>query len=543
MPVHRVVKPLRAPSWELAALLLAGAVSALGFAPHNLWPLPILALAFLLDRAFQAPRARTAFAMGWCFSVAHFLISLNWIAESFYHQDNMPGWVGWLAVILLSGYLALYPALACALTWRLAGRSPLGWVLLLAAAWMLGEWVRSWMFTGFAWNPLAVIWLALPTLAQLDQWVGPYALSGLVVLTAGALWLGLRHRWRTTAGVALAAALLGTLLLGRDHATTAPAPAAGNGAIPVHLVQPNITEDEADDDNLADTNLERYLTLSEDAHSSRRLLLWPEGALPRYLDAQYALIEPKRFISPQELAGHLRRGDILLTGGDAVVLDMHGDDDMAHNSVFAVSSAGQLLWRYDKAHLVPYGEYLPGRAILSHLGLSRVVPGTVPFSPGPGPHTFELPGFKVNGKPLTVALDICYEIIFPGRVVDEAHRPSFLYNPSNDSWFGSWGPPQHLAQARLRAIEEGLPVIRATPTGISAVISPQGEILEQIGLGHAAAIDTILPQAGPPTLFSRLGLWTSGIVGLLLAVAGFWASRGVLPLPRARAPALEQPPA
>ena len=186
---------------------------------------------------------------------------------------------------------------------------------------------------------------------------------------------------------------------------------------------------------------------------------------------------------------------------------------------------------------------MPARAILSHLGLSRVVPGSLPFSPGPGPRTFELPGFKVNGKPLTVALDICYEIIFPGQVVDEAHRPSFLYNPSNDAWFGSWGPPQHLAQARLRAIEEGLPVIRATPTGISAVISPQGEILQQIRREHAGTIDMVLPPAGPPTLFSRLGLWTSGIVGLLLAAAGLGVSRVSVPLPRARAPEFEQPPA
>jgi apolipoprotein N-acyltransferase len=130
-------------------------------------------------------------------------------------------------------------------------------------------------------------------------------------------------------------------------------------------------------------------------------------------------------------------------------------------------------------------------------------------------------------------VDICYEIIFPGRVIDEAHRPSFVFNPSNDAWFASWGPPQHLAQAQLRAIEEGLPVIRATPNGISAVISPQGRILQQMARGQAGSIDLELPAARPPTLFSRLGLWTSGIVGLLLAAAGLAVSWGVLPKPRA----------
>jgi apolipoprotein N-acyltransferase len=466
--------------------------------------------------------------------VSHFLVSLSWVADSFTHQDAMPGWLGWLGLLLVSGYFALYPGLACALAWRVSMRSPLGWVLLLAAGWMLSEWARASILGGFPWNPLAVIWLAVPPLAQGEKWLGPYGMSGLVVLAAGGLWLGLQHRWRTTAGIALGLTLLG-MLLGRLGAAPAPGPsAAPAGGIPVRIVQPNISEDEKHAAGTTDATLLRYVPLSSDAHPSARLLLWPEGALQRFLDPEWALRLPKDFISPLLLARLLQPGDVLLTGGPAVIFGPGPDDEVYHNSVYGMDSAARLLWRYDKAHLVPFGEFLPARPLLSRLGLSRLVPGDgADFSPGPGPRTFEVPGFTVNDKPLTVSVQICYEIIFPGRVVDEAHRPAFVFNPSNDAWFSAWGPPQHLAQARLRAIEEGLPVIRATPNGISAVIGPDGRVLSSIPRGQVGVIDTYLPAALPPTLFSRLGLWTSAIVGLLVGAAGLGVSRRARALSRA----------
>jgi apolipoprotein N-acyltransferase len=543
--VYRVIKSDQARRLALqAAVLLAGAISALGFAPLNLWPLPILAFAFLTDRGFRAAGVRQAFATGWSFGVSHFLVSLNWVAESFTHQEAMPVWVGWLGVVLVSSYFAVYPGLACALAWRLSGRHPLGWVLLLAASWMLCEWARAGILGGFAWNPLAVIWLALPPLAQCEKWVGPYGMSGLVLLAAGGLWLGLQHRWRSTTGIAVGLLLLGVLLRSRGGVPSISAGAVRTGTIPVHIVQPNISEDEKHAAGMTDATLKRYAALSLDAHASPRLLLWPEGALQRFLDPEGALHWPGVFISPLELTRLMQPGDVLLSGAPSITLGASEDDDVLHNSVFGVDSAGHLLWRYDKAHLVPFGEFLPARPVLSRLGLSRLVPGNgADFSPGPGTHTFEVPGFIVDGRPLTVAVQICYEIIFPGRVVDEAHRPSFVFNPSNDAWFGAWGPPQHLAQAQLRAIEEGLPIIRATPNGISAVIGPEGQVLSSIPHGRAGVIDAYLPAALPPTLFSRLGLWTSGIVGLLLGTVGLAVSRGAPVLPRPQGAVLEQPPA
>src|SRR5690606_28821870 len=173
--------------------------------------------------------------------------------------------------------------------------------------------------------------------------------------------------------------------------------------------------------------------------------------------------------------------------------------------------------RYDKAHLVPYGEYLPMRPLLSAIGLSRLAPGDIDFDSGPGPRTVDLPQL---GR---VGFQICYEIVFSGQVVDRADRPDFIFNPSNDAWFGAWGPPQHLAQARLRAIEEGLPVVRATPTGISAVIDAQGRVLDSIPSG-AGTIDARLPGAAPPTPFARFSNPLSFLFALVL-VAGAIALR------------------
>ena len=179
----------------------------------------------------------------------------------------------------------------------------------------------------------------------------------------------------------------------------------------------------------------------------------------------------------------------------------------------------RILARYDKAHLVPYGEYLPMRPILSAIGLSRLAPGDLDFTPGPGPRTATLP---LAGR---VGFQLCYEIIFSGNVVDRANRPDWIFNPSNDAWFGAWGPPQHLAQARLRALEEGLPIVRATPTGISAVIDADGRIVKSMPLGAAGLIDARLPAAHPATLFARLGNILPLAFALCLALAAIAVRR------------------
>ncbi len=496
-------------------LFIAGALSSFGFAPLNLWPLTFLALALFVDRVAAATRLREALRVGWLFGVGHFVVGLNWIATAFTYQENMPAWIGWLAVVLLSLYLAIFPALAGVLAWGASRRHRLGFVFLLAAAWMLGEWLRATLLTGFAWNPVGAVWLEVLWIPQAATWIGTYGLSGLALLTAGLLWLGLRTHWRTTGSVALVLITSSVWLNHADAERTRrlDTTLGGRGTgIPFRVVQPNIGQSQKYDRHEAGRNTETYAELSGEPGTAPRLLFWPEGATLRFFD-----IEPD---ARAEVATLLGPRDLLITGGPSVILDMQGDNDIYHNSVFALDSSGAIRWRYDKAHLVPFGEYLPAREILSRIGLSRLVPGEGDFSFGPGPRTFALPGFSFEGQPASVGVQICYEIIFSGHVVDEAHRPTFLFNPSNDAWFGAWGPPQHLAQARLRAIEEGIAVIRATPNGISALIDPKGRLLATIPSHRQGVIDQTIPRPLPPTLFARFGLWASAMFGALLALIG-----------------------
>ena len=212
---------------------------------------------------------------------------------------------------------------------------------------------------------------------------------------------------------------------------------------------------------------------------------------------------------------------MLLTGG----IDFEIENDRtvgAYNAVQAVNDEGELVAQYYKAHLVPYGEYLALRWLLEPLGATRLVPGAFDFLPGPGPQTLDLGEFG------QVGIQVCYEIVFSGQVVEDGNRPDFLFNDSNDGWFGTWGPPQHLAQARLRAIEEGLPVLRSTTTGISGVIDARGRVTDHIPSLEAARLDGTVPAALPPTPFARLGnALPLGWAVLLLVAALLVRRRGL----------------
>ena len=489
-------------------VLFAGALAALGFAPLGLWPLTLVALMLLLELLARAGTLRAALGTGWVFGLGLFLVSLCWLPTAFTYQANMPAWLGWVGEVLLSVYLAVYPGLACGLAWRLGRAHRVGFVFVLAATWMLAEWLRGTLLTGFAWNPLGVIWLPLAAISRMASWIGAYGLSALAVLVAGVLWLGVRWRWPVTVALAVA---VGAALSWLGPARGTPEPAG----IAVRIVQPNIGQDEKYDHD--ERNERLYATLSGKPGPVPRVLLWPEGATLRLLE-----IEPQ---GRADLAALLGPRDLLLIGGESITQGAKPSDDVYHNSVFALDHTGAFRWRYDKEHLVPFGEYLPARAVLGRLGVSRLVPGDTDFLRGPGPRTFSLPGFSSGGAPVTVGVQICYEIVFPGRVIDESHRPSFLFNPSDDAWFGAWGPPQHLAQAQLRAIEEGIPVIRATPNGISALIGAHGELVATLARHRSGVIDATLPAALPPTVFSRLGLWSCALFGLFLGAVGLVAPR------------------
>jgi apolipoprotein N-acyltransferase len=494
--------------------LFAGGVSATGFAPFSLWPLTLLCLALLIELLWRARDRRAALRIGYAFGLGQFTVGLNWIAHAFTFQDKMPHWLGWLAVPLLSFYLAVYPALA-ALIGRWIGRGkPQIFATALAGGWVVSEFLRATLFTGFAWNPLGAIWVGTGV-DQLAAVIGTYGLGLVAMIAGGALWWAAYRQWRQAglvlAGLALVAAL------GWWRATDIAWSLDRQIRATITVVQPNINQNEKYDVALEALNFRRLSELTGRSDGKPRLVFWPEAAVPAILD-----MEPNW---RARIAGLLGPGDLVLLGGDKFHFAESGGVidgnrlEGANNSLWAMDARGILLGRYDKSHLVPYGEYLPMRPLLSAIGLSRLVPGDVDFWPGPGPRTLDLPA--ADGRPaLRLGGQICYEITFSGQVVDRANRPDFLFNPSNDAWFGWWGPPQHLAQARLRAIEEGLPVIRSTPTGISALVDAAGRVTRRIGHGEAGAFTAGLPSAASPTLFARLGnIVPLGLAFILLVTA------------------------
>ena len=241
------------------------------------------------------------------------------------------------------------------------------------------------------------------------------------------------------------------------------------------------------------------------------LVIWPEATVEFPLEEMADL--------RRELVSGFPQGAKLLTGGVALWRDDRGTITAAANSAYLLDSQGEILARYDKSHLVPGGEYLPLRAIAEPLGLARLVPGSLDFKPGDGPTTWAFPPLP------KIAPNICYEIIFPGAIVDRANRPDVIVTISNDAWFGPSGPPQHHAQARLRAIEEGLPVLRVTPTGITGVIDPRGGLLETLPKGVTAHALVSVPAPLAPTPFARLGLLAPALFAAFLLAAGVFLNR------------------
>lgn len=515
------------PGGRALAAMAAGVLAACGFQPLALWPLTLIAVAWLLELVVRARTGRQVFLLGWCFGLGHFSLGNNWIATAFTYQANMPAWLGMIAVVLLALYLALFPAVAVLAGWLVArpdrregSRGFAAFAIAFAATWIVTEWIRAWLFTGFAWNPLGIALLGgfeSRGLGILAPWIGTYGLSGVLVLLSGVPGI----MARLPSGKVLAPTAVAVLAGGLGFAMHAPPPAPQPGPVRYTLVQPDIRQEFIDDPRYFERNFQRLALLSlPRAPGDRRAVFWPESGLgdflrdgyPSYLYRIYTYAgDPE--IARRRLGRVVGPYGLLMTG--AVDLVMEGEEEKAaRNSVTAIDGNGAILAGYSKAHLVPFGEYLPMRSLLGPIGLSRLVAGQLDFLPGPGPRTVD---FGAYGK---AGIQICYEIVFSGEVVDPANRPDYIFNPSNDGWFGAWGPPQHLAQARLRAIEEGLPVLRSTTTGISAVIDADGIVRAFVPRHQAGRLDGLIPQANEPTLFARLGnVLPLALAALLMAVA------------------------
>ena len=499
----------RRGGWQRAGLAaLAGAACTLAQVPVSAVPVLFIAVPALVWLVAASPGPRAAAVVGWAAGFGYFTTGLHWIGHSFLVDAERFAWLLPFAVTLLPAYLALWWGVAVALARWLWPSRPWARVLAVAVAITSAEVARSVAFTGFSWNLPSYALVETP-LMQAASWAGPFGLTLLMLTLAGLPLVAGPRSVAAWAGVAL----LGAGWVWGTDRLSAPTPVRAE-PVSLRIVQANAAQHLKWAETHRDLYAARYRDLSalppDPALGPPDMVIWPEIALT-FLPQD----------SPQALAATAQAaGDAtLLTGTLFYQWDGPADDPVRRwsNALAAVAPDGTLLARYDKQHLVPWGEYLPQRWLLERLGLAAIAGMTGGgFVPGQGSRIVDAPGLP----PMAVA--ICYEMIFADEVIGAGPRPEWILHITNDSWFGSFaGPQQHLAQARIRAIEQGLPVARAAQTGISAVIDPYGRVGPSLALGTHGHIDAALPGALPPTLYARSGDWPT--LALLLLGWGWMA--------------------
>jgi len=495
------------PAWLWA--LICGALAALAHPPFGFLP-GLLAYGGLVLLGDSAPSWKAALCRGWFAGLAYFAIGCWWVAEAFLVDAATFGWMAPIAVILLAGGLALFWGLALVL-YRALAREGVSRVLVFAGALALIEWVRGHVFTGFAWNLPGTSWPAGGAASQTAAIVGAYGLTWLTLAICAAPALLVRGDRRKAI---IATAFAGLVLAGMAGwglvALRMPAPASD---LLVRIVQPNIPQAAKYDEAMFEGLVATYTGLTRrPAAREPDIVVWPEGALPLSLDEYLAPDSPVRF----QIAAALAPGQTLLVGGWRA--DGPLDRRRYFNTLAAVRREADglsIAGVYDKYRLVPFGEFLPAEPLLDRLGIKKLVP-LESFTPGPKPSPLDIGGVII--QPL-----ICYEALFPGLTSAGARRSGTraeaIVNISNDAWFGATsGPLQHLNQAAYRAIEEGLPMIRATPTGVSAMIDPQGRKIASLSHGRRGVIDAQLPRAAKPTPYTRTGGATFWLFLVLSAI-------------------------
>ena len=511
-------------NWRRAFLaLLLGAVSVLALPPIHFVPalLPAFAgLIWLIDgsqrqvtsgwRQFlRAHFLNSAFAAGWWFGLGFFIAGLYWISFSFLVDAQQFAWMIPFAIFGLSAAFAVYIGLVSSLAFRLS-KPGYRRIIYFSMLWVVFEWLRGWAFTGFPWNLIGTVWTFSDAMIQVTSLVGVMGLSLFTVLAASSLAaLGYkdkpqRLRYQMTVVPLLILAVIwgggAWRLLGAENRFVEN--------VQLRLVQPNIAQKDKWKSNLRGKHLNNLLALSEapalGEYAGRKPthIIWPETATPFFLEGNDAALRVIAQVIPKK--GALLTGSPRRTGGGGIPAQLW-------NSLHVVSPEAKISATFDKFHLVPFGEYVPLR---KYVNFAKLTAGRTDFSSGPGLSSIAVPGLP------PVSPLICYEAIFSGQAVPppkSGHpRPGWLLNVTNDAWFGSSsGPYQHLAAARLRAVEEGLPLVRVANTGISAVVDGYGRTLKKLELNERAVIDAKLPAAlSNSTLFSRIGSW--GLLALLL---------------------------
>jgi apolipoprotein N-acyltransferase len=495
--------------WRAGATAFGlGALGALAFAPTHLVPVLLVALPGLVILAESRRTRLGAFWTAWAWAWGHFIAGLWWIANALMMESDrlVVALLVPIAVPAIAALLALFVAVPTVLALALF---PPGWSRLagFSGLWTLGELARGVVLTGFPWNLIGSAWAfgALPV-----QGAALIGTAGLSLVTVALALLPLVWSRRAAAGGAAVLAGFAAFGLARLWAEEPPVQ-----PVALRIVQGNIAQGHKWRDDLRAAHFRHYLALtaavpppSAEAGEGQEVVIWPETASP------YLLVTDD--LARDFAARALPRGAVLIAGTTRLERREEGarPEVRVWNSLVALDDAGSVLGLYDKHHLVPFGEYVPLRWLLP---LETIVPGNLDFSAGPGPRTLRLSGVEVPPfSPL-----ICYEVIFPGRVVAHGDRPTWLLNLTNDAWFGrSSGPFQHLAAARLRAVEEGLPLARAANTGISAVFDARGRTVGRLALGETGVLAAPLPGALPHTPFALVGgILPAGLAVLAVALA------------------------
>ena len=505
--------------WSRIGLaLVAGLAAALAHPPFGFLP-GLLGYPLLMLLAEKSVRARGGFWVGWLAGFAYFFVGCWWVAEAFLVNKDQ-AWMAPFAASLLPMGLGLFFGAAGALYRAFVSTSVLR-VILFAVVFSLLEWTRGHILTGFAWNPAGASWQAGSAMSQLASIFGVYGLGLITVAAVSSLGLLVApgpRRARLVAVVCGLAILGGGFAYGSQRLSANP---RQDTDLLVRIVQADIPQAIKWSPDAYQAILDKYVGLTAQAGAKQAdIIVWPEGALPSTANDVFGSNDAV------QIADALQTGQVLMLGIARAERSEAAEGGYAYfNSFFSLRDIGpeglMIEGTYDKHHLVPFGEYLPLGSLMTKLGIRRLVQVPADFTPGPVPAPLSLPGLPAV-QPL-----ICYEALFPGYVPARGdERPGWIANVSNDAWFGKTsGPLQHLNLASYRAIETGLPMVRATPTGTSAMIDAYGRIRDdqRLDSGQAGVIDAYLSKPAGQTLFGRWGdasFWVLMVLLSGLAISG-----------------------
>ncbi len=464
---------------------IVGLFSSLSFAPFYLFPIIIFSYCYLISSIRDEKSLLVNFKCGLVFGLGQSVSSIYWIAVAFEKGDSGGIFVGTIAVFFLSLSLATFTALAVVSIKIISNYKKSGWEYLLTSAIILCfyEWLKGNAFGGFPWNPLSSIWAfsnyTLKPFSYFGTWL--YSLVTFIFI-AGISYLHRSYKVSFLFILPLFCVLSASIFTFNETSYS---------KVSFRAVQPNIPQNKKWDKNELKNNFDNHMKLSNyktDIFSNFNFTIWPETAIPFSIENNTTF--------QNYMADNFTNSDYLISG--AVRKEIFSDSKIKlYNSMYFLDNKGITISVYDKASLVPFGEYIPLKSILP---LKKLTNGFSDFSKGSG-----LNLIKINNL-LNIGSLICYEVIFPGKIIKNNHRPDVLVNITNDAWYGvTSGPYQHLAHARMRAVEYGVPLIRVANSGISALISPNGNIVKSLSLNERGVIDSFIPNVLKPTIYSRFG--------------------------------------